>query len=153
MRSEQVNPVKSKAYQLGGWMLFLSAAVILAALAFEYIGQYEPCPLCLIQRYAYYAGVPLLFVSLILLSAEKAKLAALVFFARVLGFSWRIRALACIRQGPNTASGPGRRVVPAERPSTLRQIRFWPIYRRRKFHAATSLNSGSWVSHLPAGTH
>lgn len=81
MRSEQVNPVKSHAYQLGGWMLFLAAAVILAALAFEYIGQYAPCPLCLMQRYAYYAGVPLLFVSLILLSAERAKLAALVFFA------------------------------------------------------------------------
>ncbi len=80
MRSEQVSALKSHAYQLGGWMLFLAAAVILAALAFEYIGQYAPCPLCLVQRYAYYAGVPLLFVSLILLSAEKTRLAALVFF-------------------------------------------------------------------------
>jgi disulfide bond formation protein DsbB len=86
MRSEQVSPLKSHAYQLGGWMLFLAAAVILAALAFEYIGQYAPCPLCLVQRYAYYAGVPLLFVSLILLSAEKTRLAALVFFIVSLAF-------------------------------------------------------------------
>jgi disulfide bond formation protein DsbB len=86
MRSEQVNPLKSHAYELGGWMLFLSAAVILAALTFEYIGGYAPCPLCLVQRYAYYAGVPLLFVSLILLSADRTRIAALVFFLVSLAF-------------------------------------------------------------------
>jgi disulfide bond formation protein DsbB len=32
-------------------------AIIGIALAFEYIGGYQPCPLCLQQRYAYYAGI------------------------------------------------------------------------------------------------
>jgi disulfide bond formation protein DsbB len=54
------------------------AAVILAALGFEHIGGYAPCPLCLEERYAYYAGIPLLLLGMAL-AAEKPKLAALVF--------------------------------------------------------------------------
>ena len=41
-----------------GCVLLMAAAVILAALAFEHIGGYDPCPLCLQQRYAYYARHP-----------------------------------------------------------------------------------------------
>lgn len=37
----------------------LALAAILAALAFQYIGGYEPCALCYRQRWGYYAGVPL----------------------------------------------------------------------------------------------
>lgn len=36
----------------------VAAATILAALAFEHLGGYAPCPLCLQQRYAYYFAVP-----------------------------------------------------------------------------------------------
>lgn len=86
MRSQSGMALKSQAYELGGWMLFLAAAIILAALAFEYIGGYRPCHLCLQQRYAYYAGVPLLFAALVLLSAEKEKLAAIIFFLVSLAF-------------------------------------------------------------------
>jgi disulfide bond formation protein DsbB len=68
------------AYQWGGLTLFAATAVILAALGFEYIGGYEPCALCLEQRYAYYAGIPLLFGALALYSAGLERLAALVFF-------------------------------------------------------------------------
>lgn len=32
---------------------------ILVALAFQYIGGYEPCPLCYKQRWAYYFAIPL----------------------------------------------------------------------------------------------
>ena len=35
-----------------------AAATILAALAFEHLGGYAPCPLCLEERYAYYFAVP-----------------------------------------------------------------------------------------------
>ena len=35
------------------------AAVILSALGFQYIGGYVPCALCLLQRWPYYAGVPI----------------------------------------------------------------------------------------------
>jgi disulfide bond formation protein DsbB len=36
----------------------VALATILAALAFEHLGGYAPCPLCLQQRYAYYFAVP-----------------------------------------------------------------------------------------------
>ena len=39
--------------------LIIAAAAILAALAFEHIGGYQPCALCLMQRTPYYLGVPL----------------------------------------------------------------------------------------------
>lgn len=64
---------------IGGIVLLIAAAVIVAALGFEHIGGYTPCPLCLQQRYAYYAGVPALFLALVLIAAERPKLAALVF--------------------------------------------------------------------------
>ncbi|MCB1521661.1 MAG: disulfide bond formation protein B [Hyphomicrobiaceae bacterium] len=69
----------SAAYRLAGTVLFASVAVILTALAFEHIGGYVPCPLCLQQRYAYYAAIPLLFAGLVLVSAEKPRAAAMVF--------------------------------------------------------------------------
>jgi disulfide bond formation protein DsbB len=69
------------AYRAGAAMLFVAAATILAALGFQYIGGYIPCPLCLQQRYAYYAGVPLLFGALVLLSAEQKHWAAFIFMA------------------------------------------------------------------------
>jgi disulfide bond formation protein DsbB len=39
--------------------LVVSAATIAGALAFEHVGGYQPCPLCLLQRHPYYAGIPL----------------------------------------------------------------------------------------------
>ena len=74
------------AYRTGAAMLFGATAVILAALAFEHLGGYTPCPLCLQQRYAYYAGIPLLFLALVLLSADRRHLAAAVFALAALGF-------------------------------------------------------------------
>ena len=35
------------------------AVVVLSALAFQYIGGYVPCALCLLQRWPYYIGVPI----------------------------------------------------------------------------------------------
>ena len=37
----------------------IALAVVLGALAFEHLGGYAPCPLCLEQRWPYYLGVPL----------------------------------------------------------------------------------------------
>jgi disulfide bond formation protein DsbB len=75
-----------KAYQLGGLILFATAGVLIAALAFEYIGGYKPCPLCLQQRYAYYAALPLTFLSLVLVSGEHLRSAGFLLFAVALGF-------------------------------------------------------------------
>jgi disulfide bond formation protein DsbB len=72
---------KQPAYRWGALSLFVTAAIILGALAFEHIGGYKPCPLCLQQRYAYYVAIPVLFIALILLSVESRSYAmALLFF-------------------------------------------------------------------------
>ena len=78
-------PEKSTAYRLGGLTLFFVTGVILVALGFEHLGGYQPCPLCLMQRYAYYAAIPLLFVAMALIS-EMPRLAALLFFIVALAF-------------------------------------------------------------------
>ncbi len=39
-------------------LFVIATATILAALAFEHLGGYAACPLCLQQRYAYYFAVP-----------------------------------------------------------------------------------------------
>lgn len=69
----------SPAYRWGATALFLAAAAILIALAFEHIGQMQPCPLCLQQRWAYYAGIPATFLALVILTAGHPRAAALLF--------------------------------------------------------------------------
>ncbi|MEZ5817852.1 MAG: disulfide bond formation protein B [Hyphomicrobiaceae bacterium] len=79
-------PEHHPAYRAGGFALFLAVAAILTALAFQYLGGLEPCPLCYQQRYAFYAGIPALFLALVLVAAEYPRAAALLFFAVALGF-------------------------------------------------------------------
>jgi disulfide bond formation protein DsbB len=67
-------------------VLLGAAAVILGALGFEHLGGLAPCPLCLQQRYAYYAGIPVLFIALVLLATRRSKLAGMAFLAVALGF-------------------------------------------------------------------
>lgn len=76
----------SPAYRAGGVALFLALAAILTAHAFERFGGYDPCPLCLMQRYAFYVGIPGLFVALVLATAGHDRAAAFVFFAVCLAF-------------------------------------------------------------------
>lgn len=79
-------PERDPAYRWGAAALIAAAAIILAALGFEYFGGYRPCPLCLQQRYAYYAGIPLLFGALVLLSTGQQKIAGALFALVALGF-------------------------------------------------------------------
>lgn len=79
------HPETAAAYRAGGLTLFLAAGVILAALAFEYLGGYAPCPLCLMQRYAYYAAIPLLFLAMAL-TAEMPRLASAIYAVVALAF-------------------------------------------------------------------
>jgi disulfide bond formation protein DsbB len=67
-------------------LLAVAAALILSALAFEHIGGYTPCPLCLQQRYAYYLGVPALAAALFLLRLPRPKWAAGLLAAVALAF-------------------------------------------------------------------
>ncbi len=80
MRMTPVSSAPRRAYTSGAFVLVLALATIVAALGFEYIGKYIPCPLCLQQRWAYYAGIPLSFLALVLLSSGKARASGLLFF-------------------------------------------------------------------------
>lgn len=60
--------------------LFLAAAMLATvggALAFQHLGGYAPCKLCLEQRYAYYAAIPLAAMAAII-AASQPKLARLL---------------------------------------------------------------------------
>lgn len=80
------DPTSHSAYRAGALALFLSVAAILIALAFEYLGGYAPCELCLLQRYAYYAGAPGLFLALVALSAGQRRAAMALFAVVALAF-------------------------------------------------------------------
>ncbi|HML28305.1 MAG TPA: disulfide bond formation protein B [Hyphomicrobium sp.] len=73
-------------YQFGALALFVALFTILTALGFQYIGGYVPCMLCLIERYAYYAGIPVLFLALVLTSGSYRRWAAVLFFLVALAF-------------------------------------------------------------------
>jgi disulfide bond formation protein DsbB len=61
--------------QAGLFITILSAASIVAALGFEHIGGLSPCPLCLQQRMAYYAAIPLGIGAAVLVAAEMTAMA------------------------------------------------------------------------------
>src|SRR5262245_60656620 len=77
---------RADATTIGGLVLLTAAAVILAALGFEHIGGYVPCPLCLQQRYAYYLGIPALIGALASLRAGLPTVAAAIFLLVAIAF-------------------------------------------------------------------
>lgn len=103
---------QSPAYRTGALVLLVAIAVILSALAFEHLGGYPPCPLCLQERWAYYAGIPVLFIALVLLSTGRTTPAALLFALVALGFlvnagvgTYHAGAEWKFWPGPDTCSG------------------------------------------------
>ena len=86
MHQRPASATADPAYKAGAMALVLAVGAIVAALGFQYIGGYAPCPLCLMQRYAYYAGVPLLFAALVMVASDRAGWAAFVFFIVALAF-------------------------------------------------------------------
>ena len=87
----------------------LTTAVILGAYGFEYLG-YAPCELCLKQRYAYYAVIPLsLIFSLLNPPAQKTglyligfiMLGSMIFGIYHSGVEWKWWP------GPTTCTGGG----------------------------------------------
>jgi disulfide bond formation protein DsbB len=73
------------ATALAALVLAAAVATILAALGFQHIGGYDPCLLCLQQRYAYYLGIPAVIAALAVLEA-RPKLAAAILLAVGIGF-------------------------------------------------------------------
>lgn len=77
---------KGRAYNYGSLALLIAAASILTALGFQYIGGYQPCMLCLWERYAYYFAVPALFIAVVLASGGSKGWAAMLFGIVALAF-------------------------------------------------------------------
>jgi disulfide bond formation protein DsbB len=73
------NLLFGSVYRTGSAVLLLAVAAILGALAFEHIGGYAPCPLCLEQRYAYYLAIPVLLLALTLTALARPIPAAILF--------------------------------------------------------------------------
>lgn len=103
----------SEAYRIGGALLFAAVAIILMALGFEHIGGFQPCELCLMQRWAYYFSIPASFVALALVGAERPRLSAMIFFVVALAFlanagfaAYQAGAEWKFWPGPATCSGP-----------------------------------------------
>jgi disulfide bond formation protein DsbB len=67
-------------------VLVIAAATILAALAFEHLGGYAPCPLCLEERYAYYFAVPASAIALLLARGHATDLARILLLLIALAF-------------------------------------------------------------------
>lgn len=77
---------KGGVYGAGAAALLLTIAAIGVALGFEHIGGYVPCMLCYMERWAYYAAIPLLFVALVLAAAGIRGWAVALFALVALGF-------------------------------------------------------------------
>lgn len=67
-------------------VLVVALATILGALAFQHIGGYAPCALCLQQRYAYYIGIPLAALAFVLAWSGKTNIAMILLGLYGLGF-------------------------------------------------------------------
>ena len=97
---------RTPGYRSGSYVLFGATAVILTALAFEHIGGYAPCPLCIMQRYAYYAAIPLAFLGLIAMSAGWRTLGGILFL--LIGLAFLVNtALAGYHAGVEWKFWPG----------------------------------------------
>ena len=125
---------RSLSYQAGSFALFLAAGAIIGAWAFEYAG-YPPCPLCLMQRWAYYAGIPLLFAALALVSGGNRRaamwlfgLAALAFLANAGLGTYHAGAEWKFWPGPETCAG-GVQGLSTNAGDLLKQIEATPVIR------------------------
>lgn len=100
------------ARRLAGLVVVLGSATILSALAYEHLGGYRPCPLCLRERIAYYVGVPSAAVALAMMVAGRRGLSGIVLALVALGFlfnaglgTYHSGAEWGLWQGPSDCSG------------------------------------------------
>ncbi|HFB2048627.1 MAG: disulfide bond formation protein B [Hyphomicrobiaceae bacterium] len=77
---------RQPSYKWGAISYIIALIVILLAFAFEYVGGYKACELCIQQRYSYYLGIPILFIALLFVGLEKRGLAITLFLLTSLIF-------------------------------------------------------------------
>ena len=87
------NSIASDERRLTSLLFAAAALVILTALASQYIGGLQPCPLCLDQRLPYYLGVPIL--ALIYFSPTSYTKYGLLLIRRPLCVWCRVWVLPC----------------------------------------------------------
>jgi len=101
----QARPIVAAA----GAVAIGGAATILGAWFFQYVLGYEPCALCLEQRYPYYFGIPLAVLAILgenVGASRKVLLAALAVIA--LAFVWNT-GLSVFHAGVEWKLWPGPR--------------------------------------------
>lgn len=73
--------IRSQHTIISVFLALIMAGVVGSALAFQYIGGYLPCKLCLEERIPYYIGIPLALLSAVLAGIVKSeKLTRLTLF-------------------------------------------------------------------------
>lgn len=75
---KNLNAARNRGWRWALAALALAVLAIGAAWAFELVGGYEPCPLCLQQRWAYYGSIPALMLALVLRSGARTSSAAVL---------------------------------------------------------------------------
>jgi len=106
MRINPPQSLRSSSGRTGLLVLLVALAVILTALGFEHLGGYLPCPLCLQQRYSYYAAIPTLLLDLALLSVGRTGVASALFALVALAF-FANAALGIYQAGAEWKFWPG----------------------------------------------
>ncbi len=66
--------------------LLAAIGVLLTALAFQHIGGYIPCTLCYLERYAYYAAIPLSLLALLAFNREQHSVGLVIMGILALAF-------------------------------------------------------------------
>ncbi|MEZ5926372.1 MAG: disulfide bond formation protein B [Hyphomicrobiaceae bacterium] len=61
---------------------------IAAALAYEHLGGYRPCPLCLKERIAYYAAIPAGLLAALMLATGRQPFGRTILVLAALGLVW-----------------------------------------------------------------
>ncbi|MBL4647246.1 MAG: disulfide bond formation protein B [Hyphomicrobiales bacterium] len=88
-------PVGPAQLSLGALALILALAAIGGAWAFQLIGGYQPCALCLEQREPYYVGLPLLIIALAITKRmPEARFTRLLYllFAAIFAYGFALAA-------------------------------------------------------------
>ena len=85
--------LSTKIDTMAGQMMAISAVLfgaaflaLITALAFEHLGGFAPCPLCFMERYAYYFTVPAAVIAFLAARGDNFGFARLVLVLIAIGF-------------------------------------------------------------------
>lgn len=103
-------------------LLIVCVAVVGGALLFQYVGGLEPCELCLLERWPYYTGIPLLVVALI---AGKHPVAAISILtvAAVLFLAGSSIAAYHVGVEHHWIAGPTACTMPMAQPNSIEALK------------------------------